>query len=216
MIKIYGYFRSSAAFRLRIALNLKKITYDTVLVNLSTGDHLSDDFRKINPQGRVPALVVNDTIFTQSLAIMEYLEETYPTPAILPDGAVARCQVRAVANIIACDIHPLNNLAILKYLSSSLSASDEQKQDWYKHWVSEGFSAVETLLKDSLSIGGFCYGNTPGLADICLVPQVFNAQRFGCDLSVYPNIERIFGACMEIEAFDLAQPSKQPEADDIL
>ncbi len=212
MIKLYGYFRSSAAFRVRIALNLKGLDYDTELVNLSTGDHLSDDFRRINPQGRVPALVVDGTVLLQSLAIMEYLEETHPAPAFLPDGAEARARVRAITNIIACDIHPLNNLAILNYLSGALSASDEQKATWYRHRVTEGFNAVEPLLAESGDTGKFCHGDMPGLADICLVPQVFNAQRFNCDLSSYPTIERVFKACMEMEAFDAAQPANQPEA----
>lgn len=215
MMKLYGYFRSSAAFRVRIALNLKGLAYDTELVNLSTGQHLSEEFRRVNPQGRVPALVINDTVLLQSPAIMEYLEETHPNPAFLPAGAEARARVRALANIIACDIHPLNNLAVLNYLSGPLSASDEQKTTWYRHWVVEGFNAVEPLLAGSAETGLFCHGNTPGLADICLVPQVFNAQRFNCDLSPYPTIERVFAACMEHEAFDAAQPAKQPEAADI-
>ncbi|NKB22316.1 MAG: maleylacetoacetate isomerase [Alphaproteobacteria bacterium] len=214
-MKLYGYFRSSAAFRVRIALNLKGLEYDTELVNLSTGDHLSDDFRRINPQGRVPALVVDGNVLLQSPAIMEYLEETNPTPALLPKGPEARVRVRAIANIVACDIHPLNNLAILNYLSGPLAASDDQKTTWYRHWVAEGFNAVEPLLAGSSDTGKFCHGDIPGIADICLVPQVFNAQRFGCDLSAYPTIERVFSACMEHEAFDAAQPSKQPEAANI-
>ena len=215
MMKLYGYFRSSAAFRVRIALNLKGLKYDTELVNLSTGDHLSDDFRRINPQGRVPALVVDGNVLLQSPAIMEYLEETHPSPAFLPEGAEARARVRAIANIIACDIHPLNNLAILNYLSGPLSASDEQKTTWYQHWVAEGFNAVEPLLAESGDTGKFCHGDMPCLADICLVPQVFNAQRFNCDLSSYPTIQRVFDNCMELDAFDAAQPANQPEAAEI-
>ena len=211
-MRLYGYFRSSAAFRVRIALNLKGLAFDTELVNLSKGDHLSDEYRRVNPQGRVPALFDDEVTLLQSPAIMEYLEEVYPTPAFLPTGAQARARVRAIANIISCDIHPLNNLAVLNYLEGPLAASEKQKTVWYQHWVAEGFNAVETLLTDGPNTGIFCDGDKPGLADICLVPQVFNAQRFDCDLSSYPTIERIFSTCMELEAFDTAQPSKQPEA----
>ncbi|MBK18117.1 MAG: maleylacetoacetate isomerase [Rhodospirillaceae bacterium] len=214
-MKLYGYFRSSAAFRVRIALNLKGLDYETALINLTTAEHLTDDYRRVNPQGRVPALVHNDTVLTQSLAIMEFLEETHPEPAFLPESATARARVRALANIIACDIHPLNNLAVLNYLSGPLSASDEQKTTWYRHWVSEGFNAVEPLLAQDSATGDFSHGDAPGLADICLVPQVFNAQRFDCDISPYPTIDRIFNNCMALDAFDAAQPSKQPEAADI-
>ena len=209
---LYGYFRSSAAFRIRIALNLKGLEFDTVLVNLSEGEHLSDEYRRVNPQGRVPALVDDGVTLLQSPAIMEYLEESYPDPALLPDGAKPRARVRSIANIISCDMHPLNNLAVLNYLAGALSANEKQKSAWYQHWVAEGFNAVEKLLSDSSNTGDFCDGDRPGLADICLVPQVFNAQRFDCDLSLFPTIERIFNTCMELEAFDAAQPSKQPEA----
>ena len=209
---LYGYFRSSAAFRIRIALNLKGLEFDTVLVNLSEGEHLSDEYRRINPQGRVPALVDDGVTLLQSPAIMEYLEESYPDPALLPDGAKPRARVRSIANIISCDIHPLNNLAVLNYLAGALNANEKLKSAWYQHWVAEGFNAVEKLLSDSSNTGDFCDGDRPGLADICLVPQVFNAQRFDCDLSLFPTIERIFNTCMALEAFDAAQPSKQPEA----
>ena len=212
MMILYGYFRSSAAFRVRIALNLKGLAFDAVLVNLSKGEHFFDEYRRIHPQGRVPALVDDGVTLLQSPAILEYLEESYPVPALLPAGAQARARVRAIANIISCDIHPLNNLAVLNYLAGPLAASEKQKTAWYQHWVAEGFNAVETLLSDSPDTGNFCGGDEPGLADICLVPQVFNAQRFDCDLSPYPIIERIFITCMGLEAFDAAQPSKQPEA----
>ena len=212
MMILYGYFRSSAAFRIRIALNLKGLEFDTVLVNLSEGEHLSDEYRRVNPQGRVPALVDDGVTLLQSPAIMEYLEESYPDPALLPDGAKPRARVRSIANIISCDIHPLNNLAVLNYLGGALNANEKQKSAWYQHWVAEGFNAVEKLLADSSNTGDFCDGDRPGLADICLVPQVFNAQRFDCDLSLFPTIERIFNTCMALEAFDAAQPSKQPEA----
>lgn len=214
-MKLHGYFRSSAAFRVRIALNLKKLTADAVLVNLQAGDQSSEAFRKINPQGRVPALEINDHILVQSLAIVEYLEESVPQPAFLPQDHLGRARVRAIANIISCDIHPLNNLAVLNYLRDSLDADEDQRTAWYRHWVAQGFDGVEPLLADSDDTGKFCHGDTPGLADICLVPQVFNAQRFDCDFSSYPTISRIFDQCMAVEAFDLAQPSKQPEAANI-
>lgn len=214
-MKLHGYFRSSAAFRVRIALNLKKLTADAVLVNLQAGDQSSEAFRKINPQGRVPALEINDHILVQSLAIVEYLEESVPQPAFLPQDHLGRARVRAIANIISCDIHPLNNLAVLNYLRDSLDADEDQRTAWYRHWVAQGFDGVEPLLADSDDTGKFCHGDTPGLADICLVPQVFNAQRFDCDFASYPTISRIFDQCMAVEAFDLAQPSKQPEAANI-
>ena len=214
-MKLHGYFRSSAAFRVRIALNLKNLTVDTSLVNLQAGDQSSAAFRMINPQGRVPALEVEDQVLIQSLAIMEYLEETVPEPALLPQDHLGRARVRAIANIISCDIHPLNNLAVLNYLKDELDADEDSRTQWYRHWVAEGFAGVEPLLASSVETGEFCHGDVPGLADICLVPQVFNAQRFDCDLSLYPTISRIFDACMAVDAFDQAQPAKQPEAADI-
>lgn len=214
-MKLHGYFRSSAAFRVRIALNLKNLTVDTALVNLQAGDQSSAAFREVNPQGRVPALEVEDQILIQSLAIMEYLEETVPEPALLPQDHLGRARVRAIANIISCDIHPLNNLAVLNYLKDELDADEDSRTQWYRHWVAEGFAGVEPLLAGSAETGQFCHGDVPGLADICLVPQVFNAQRFDCDLSLYPTISRIFDTCMAVDAFDQAQPGKQPEAADI-
>lgn len=214
-MKLYGFFRSSAAFRVRIALNLKKIEHDTQLVNLQTGDQTKAEYLGINPQGRVPALAVGGDVLLQSLAIIEYLDETCPDPAFLPPDALGRARIRAIAGIIACDIHPLNNLAVLKYLGGELGASDDQRNVWYRHWVAQGFSGIEPLLANSSDTGRFCHGDTPGLADICLVPQVFNAQRFDCDLTPYPTLMRIHAACMEFEAFDAAQPARQPEAADI-
>lgn len=214
-MKLYGYFRSSAAFRVRIALNLKKLDRDAALINLQAGDQTSAQYRAVNPQGRVPALEVEDTVLLQSLAIVEYLEEVHPEPPLLPADHLGRARVRGIANIIACDIHPLNNLAVLVYLKDRLGIDEDRRTEWYRHWVAQGFDGVEPLLRDSDATGRFCHGDAPGLADICLVPQVFNAQRFGCDLAPYPTIERIFGECMTLEAFDLAQPSKQPEAADL-
>lgn len=215
MMKLHGYFRSSAAFRVRIALNLKKISVDTALVNLQAGDQSSSAFRAVNPQGRVPALEVGERVLVQSMAIMEYLEETIPDPPLLPRDHLGRARVRALANIVACDIHPLNNLAVLNYLRDNLGADEDRRTAWYRHWVAQGFAGIEPLLTDSADTGRFCHGDTPGLADICLVPQVFNAERFDCDLAPYPTIRRIFDECMAVDAFDQAQPSKQPEAADI-
>ena len=211
-MKVHGYFRSSAAYRLRIALNLKDLECETALVNLQAGDQASAAYRAINPQGRVPALEVNGHTLVQSLAIIEYLDEAYPDPPLLPVEPLARARVRGLANIIACDIHPLNNLAVLNYLRDKLSVDEDHRTRWYQHWVKQGFDGVEPLLATSTDTGNFCHGDSPGLADICLVPQVFNAQRFQCDLSPYPTIRRIYDACMDIDAFDKAQPSKQPEA----
>jgi maleylpyruvate isomerase len=215
-MKLYGYFRSSAAFRVRIAFNLKGVSSETALINLQGGDQFGAEFRKVNPQGRVPALVLDDgAVLVQSMAIMEYLEETIPEPPLLPKDAVGRARVRGLANVVACDIHPLNNLAVLNYLSKELGASEDAKVAWYRHWVAEGLGALEAMLAAGADTGAFCHGDVPGLADICLVPQVFNAQRFDCPLDGYPTLMRIFNACMALPAFDAAQPMKQPEAANI-
>jgi len=214
-MKVYGYFRSSAAFRLRIAMNLKGLEYETELVNLQAGDQLSDAYRRVNPQGRVPSLVDGDAVLVQSLAIIEYLDETRPRPPLLPGDALGRARVRGIANLIACDIHPLNNLAVLQYLTGTLGASAEQRDAWYRHWVKEGLDAVEALLAASPDTGVYCHGDAPGLADICLVPQIFNAKRFDCELGGNPTVMRVFEACMKLPAFDDAQPAKQPEAANI-
>lgn len=212
-MKLYGYFRSSAAFRTRIALNLKGIAAETTVINLQKDDQSSAEFRKINPQGRVPALVLDDgTVLVQSGAIIEYLDEIHPDPPLLPKDALGRARVRGLADLIACDIHPLNNLAVLRYLSRELGQDKPAIDRWYQHWVHAGFDALEPLLRDGKATGTFCHGNEPGLADIHLVPQVFNAQRYNCDLSRYPTILRIHEACMKLDAFDRAQPMKQPEA----
>ena len=211
-MKIYGYFRSSAAFRLRIAMNLKGLSYDHNLINLQAGDHLSDSFRLINPQGRVPALDIEGDILTQSLAIIEYLEEVYPAPALLPQDALGKAKVRGVAGLIACDIHPLNNLAVLNYLRDQLEADEEARIAWYQHWVKEGFDGLEQILSSNVETGKFCFGNSPTVADICLVPQVVNAQRFNCDLDCYPTISRIFEKCISLKEFSDAHPLNQPEA----
>lgn len=212
-MKLYSYFRSSAAYRVRIALNLKGIAYEQVPVNLLKGEEKGDDYRKVNPQGLVPALVTADgRVLTQSLAICEYLEEVYPYPPLLPADAAGRARVRALANLLACEIHPLNNLRVLQYLTGTLGVDEEQKLAWYRHWVVEGFNALEALLADSSNTGRFCHGDQPTLADVCLVPQVFNARRFKCELSPYPTIQRIGEACEALPAFQAAAPEQQPDA----
>ena len=208
---LYGFSRSSAAFRARIALNLKGLDYEQVSISLPAGEQFGENYRSTNPQGRVPTLVVGDEVLYQSLAIIEYLEETIPEPALLPPDPEGRARARALANLIACDIHPLNNLAVLKFLGKELGLdAGAINVTWYHHWIHQGFEALETLLTGSKT--EFCLDNTPGLADVCLVPQVFNARRYECDLSGYPAITRIFDNCMKLEAFDAAHPSRQPDA----
>ncbi len=211
-MKLYGYFRSSAAFRVRIALNLKGLSPETELVNLQAGEQSSATYRAINPQGRVPALEDGGAILVQSMSIMEYLDELYPDPPFLPQDALGRARVRGLANVIACDIHPLNNLAVLNYLKAEFGAGTDAVNGWYRHWVKQGFDGIEPILAGSPDTGAYCHGDAPGLADICLVPQVFNAQRFDCDLSGYPTILRINDACLKHQAFDRALPGNQPEA----
>jgi maleylpyruvate isomerase len=210
-MKLYGFSRSSAAFRVRIALNLKGIEWEHINISLPDGDQFGDDYKRLNPQARVPTLINEETVLYQSMAILEYLDETQPEPAFLPSGPAARARVRGLADIIACDIHPLNNLAVLKFLSREMEKDkDAVNITWYQHWIAEGFNALEAHLATDSETGKFAHGDAPGLVDICIVPQVFNAQRYECDLSGYPTIMRIFDECMELEAFDSAQPSKQP------
>lgn len=209
-MKLYDFSRSSASFRVRIGLNLKGISWESVSISLPDGAQFGDDYTKVNPQGRVPTLVDGDTAIYQSMAILEYLDETHPEPAFLPAGPVARARVRALADIIACDIHPLNNLAVLKFLAGPLGLEKEQVNvTWYHHWIHEGFKALEENLVRDTETGVFAHGDTPGLADICIVPQVVNAQRLECDLSAYPVLMGIFDACMALEAFSSAHPSQQ-------
>jgi maleylpyruvate isomerase len=196
---LYGYFRSSAAYRTRIALNLKGLAYDSSYVHLQKNDQLSPDYAKVNPQQLLPALVDDGTLLTQSLAIIEYLEETHPEPPLLPADPAGRARVRAIALAIACDIHPLNNLRVLRYLVREMGVSDAKKDEWYRHWVETGLAQVEQLLAGHPATGKFCHGDSPGLADICLVPQIANARRFKCDLSACPTLVRIGDACLELE-----------------
>ncbi|SDM63964.1 maleylacetoacetate isomerase [Franzmannia pantelleriensis] len=213
MTTLYDYFRSSAAYRVRIALNLKGLDYDQISVDLVAGEQRGTDHLLRQPQGLVPALVTDDGIpLTQSLAICEYLDECHPTPPLLPTDAAGRARVRALAQLVACEMHPLNNLRVLKYLVSELGASDDAKLRWYRHWIDEGFTALEAQLSWDAGSGDFCHGDTPGLADICLVPQVFNAERFECDLASYPRIQQIAANCRALPAFAQAAPAAQPDA----
>ena len=212
-MKLYGYFQSSAAFRARIALNLKNLEYEQVSVNLIKGEHHAEDFARINPQQAVPTLVDGDRVLTQSLAIVEYLEEKFPKPPLLPTNADDRARVRALAQLIACDIHPLNNRRVLVYLKNRLGLGKEQRDAWCQHWIAEGFKPLEKALAGSRQTGSFCHGETPTMADVCLVPQIFNAKRSEVDLGPYPTLMRIFSNCMRLAPFDRAQPSKQPDSD---
>ncbi|OZI71149.1 maleylacetoacetate isomerase [Bordetella genomosp. 12] len=214
-MQLYSYFRSSAAYRVRIALNLKGLPYDYQPVHLlkDGGQQLGADYLSLNPSALVPTLVDGDQAIGQSLAIIEYLDETHPQPALLPATPLARARVRAIALNIACDIHPLNNLRVLKYLKHDLKVEEEAKNAWYRHWVDTGLSALEAMLAQSPETGRFCHGDTPTLADVCLVPQVFNARRFGCDLSAMPTILRIEQACSALPAFQNAAPENQPDAE---
>jgi len=211
-MKLYGYFRSSAAFRVRIALNLKKLNYESAFIHLRRGDQRQPGFLDINPQGLVPALEIDDTLLIQSLPIIEYLDETYPEPPLLPSDAKGRARVRALAAMVACDIHPINNLRVLRYLLRPLGQDEAAVETWYNHWIAEGFGALERLLARGDRTGRFCHGDTPGLADIVLVPQVFNANRYpSLDLTPYPTIVRIYQTCLGIDAFAAAHPDRQPD-----
>ena len=211
-MRLYSYFRSSAAYRLRIALNLKGVDYDQVAVSLPEMAHREPDYASVNPQRLVPALVDRGRVVLQSLAAIEYLEETHPDPPLLPAEPGARAEVRALAQIVACDVHPLNNLRVLKYLEERLGQDEAARQAWYRHWIAEGFEALERLLCARAAPGRFCCGDAPGLADICLVPQVFNARRFSCPTDAYPTTMRIVEACEALDPFARAHPSRQPDA----
>jgi maleylacetoacetate isomerase/maleylpyruvate isomerase len=211
-MKLYSYFRSSAAYRLRIALNLKGLAYDQVPVSIVKGEQLTDTYKAINPQGLVPVLEDGALQLTQSLAICEYLEETYREPALLPSAPAERARVRAIALAIACEIHPLNNLRVLKYLKRSLGQDQEHIDTWYRHWIEIGLPAIEAILATDSATGRYCHGDTPGLADIFLVPQVANALRYQCSLEAFPTIKRINDACLLLDAFTRARPEFQPDA----
>ena len=214
-MKLYSYFRSSASYRVRIALNLKGLPYEYAAVHLlrGGGEQLTPEYRGVCPDGIVPALVDGDVVLQQSLAIIEYLDETHPNPPLLPSTPRDRAYVRAIALQIACEIHPLNNLRVLKYLKHELGVTDDAKDAWYKHWVENGFHVLESMLAGDSRTGKFAYGDSPTTADLALIPQVFNAQRFHVDMQPYPTIQRIYDEAMRHDAFVRAAPGQQPDAE---
>jgi maleylacetoacetate isomerase len=212
-VKLHTYFRSSAAFRVRIALNLKGLAYDAAYVHLPRGEHRQPAYGALNPQALLPTLEDGGHLLNQSLAIIEYLEETRPQPALLPKDAPGRARVRSLALLIACEIHPLNNLRVLQHLKGALGQSEEQVNAWYRHWIADGLEKLEAQLARGAGTGRYCHGDAPTLADCCLAPQVFNAQRYRCDTTPYPVTMRVFAECMKLDAFDRAQPSKQRDAE---
>ena len=213
-LQLYSYWRSSAAYRVRIGLNLKGLAYDIVPVHLlrDGGQQHASSYRDINPQQLVPALLHGHRRITQSLAILEYLDEVWPESALLPVTARERARVRALAQLVACDIHPLNNLRVLQYFEQEWGVPQPERDEWVKHWIVEGFRAAEAMLIDHPSTGVFCEGNAPGLADCCLIPQIFNARRFGVDMVNFPTLQQIEAACLALPAFDAARPERQPDA----
>ncbi len=214
-MKLYTYFRSSAAYRVRIALGLKGLDYEALPVHLlrDGGEQLGAAYRAVNPSALLPALDDGGAPLHQSLAIIEYLEETHPQTPLLPADAPGRARVRALAMTVACDTHPLTNLRVLKYLGGTLGLSEQARGEWYRHWVGEGLTMLEAHLANAPQTGRYCHGELPGMADCCLVPQVFNAQRFEVDLAPYPTIARINAACLALPAFEAAHPARQPDAE---
>jgi len=211
---LHNYYRSSTSYRVRIALEMKGLTYEYVPHHLRHGEHLEPTYRAVNPQGLVPALILEGgRLLTQSLGIIEYLDETVPEPPLLPVDALGRARVRMLAQMIACDIHPVNNLRVLTSLRTLFGAGDQDVVNWFRHWVNEGFQPLETILASSPETGTFCHGDTPGLADICLAAQVTNNGRFGVDMTPYPVISRIHAACMSLPAFRKAAPENQIDAE---
>jgi maleylacetoacetate isomerase/maleylpyruvate isomerase len=209
-MQLYNYFRSSATYRVRIALALKGLDYDYIPVHLVKREHLDAGYAAVSASRLVPTLQDGDALLSQSLAICEYLDETHPQPPLLPADALGRARVRAIAQDIACEIHPLNNLRVLRYLTHDLKVSEDDKNRWYRHWVESGLESVERQL--AAQPGRFCHGDSPTLADLTLVPQIFNAQRFDCRTEHVPNVMRVFEACMALPAFSQTQPSACPDA----
>jgi maleylacetoacetate isomerase len=209
-MRLYDYWRSSAAYRVRLALNFKGLSYEQIPIDLRAGAQRTPDFLEINPQGLVPVLEDDGVVLTQSLPILNYLEERYPEPALLPKDLPGRAKSRGIAVAIACEMHPLNNLRVLQYLEREMALDEAQRMQWYRHWIADGFGAIETMLGESA--GNFCVGAAPSLADVCLVPQVYNARRYECDLAPYPRIVEIDERCRRIEAFANAAPERQPDA----
>ncbi|MEM8579749.1 MAG: maleylacetoacetate isomerase [Pseudomonadota bacterium] len=214
-MEFYGYFRSSCAYRCRIALNLKDVphSFHSVHLRRNGGEHKSEAFLRVNPQGLVPALRDGALLLNQSLAIIEWLDETQPGLAFLPPDPAAKAQVRAFAQMIACDIHPLQNLRVLQYLGNEFDADQSAKDAWCQQWIGDGLAACESVLARQKDPSEFCFGNAPGLADICLVPQMFSAARFGVDTSKMPRLNAVYSACQNLPAFADAAPSKQPDSE---
>ena len=212
-MKLYTYFRSSAAFRVRIALNLKGLAFEPAYVHLARGEHRKPEYAAVNPQALVPALIDDGRLLTQSLAIIEYLEEKHPGPPLLPKDLAGRARVRSLSLLIACEIHPLNNLRVLQYLTKQLGRSEDEKNSWYRHWIHDGLARLESDLVQTAGSGKYCHGDVPTMADCCLVPQIFNAKRFDCDTSHAPAVVRVFEECMQLAAFQKAEPSAQPDAE---
>ncbi|MEO8011650.1 MAG: maleylacetoacetate isomerase [Dokdonella sp.] len=214
-IKLYSYWRSSAAYRVRIALNLKHLAHEIVPVHLVNhgGEQHAPEYRALNPQEFVPTLLDGSRVIRQSLAIVEYLDETYEgAMGLLPSTARERARVRSLAYVVACDIHPLNNLRVMQFLEREFSTPQVERERWTRHWITQGLHALELLLADNSSTGVFCDGDAPTIADLCLVPQVYNARRFGVDLSAYPTVTRIEQECLTLPAFDAAKPENQADA----
>ena len=214
-MQLYSYFRSSAAYRVRIALSMKGLPYDYLPVHLlkDGGQQRGESYVNLNPQGLVPTFVDDGLIIGQSLATIEYLDETHPEPPLLPGSPADRARIRDLALMVACDIHPINNLRILKYLKHTLQVADDAKDAWYRHWTEDGLHALESRVAHDRGTGTYCHGDVPTLADICLVPQMANARRFNCDLSKMPTLVRIDEACRALPAFEKAAPQNQPDAE---
>jgi maleylacetoacetate isomerase len=210
--QLYTFFRSSTSFRLRIALAYKRLDYEPHYVSLPKMEHRIPSYRDMNPQGLVPLLVEDGRFLIQSMAVIEYLDEIYPEPPLMPKDPIGRSYVRAVSQIIGCEIHPLNNVRVLKHLKAQFGADEAATNAWYEHWITEGLSGLEGYLAREGLSGDFCYGNTVTMADICLVPQIFNARRFNCSLDAYPKLLAITDRCMTLDAFRAAEPSTQGDA----
>lgn len=210
-MKLYSFFFSSASFRVRIALNLKGVSFETIGINLRTGDQLSSDYvGKVSPSALVPVLDTGSLKISQSLAIIDWLEREYPSPQLIPTDPILRAKVLALTNIISCDIHPLNNPRVLKYVTGPLEGSDQDKQVWYEHWIETGFKAVHELLENEN--GAFCFGDEPTIADCVLIPQVLNSLRWNCDMTAFPRAMEIYNHAMQLDAFAKAAPLEQPDA----